>query len=261
MRRRVRWIKRMREEAEREKDVDMYKTVEEVFDAFTLGHIYRLESRNVILELKGVVSSGKEARVYWAKGKDGDLAVKIYLSATAEFRHSIRKYIVGDPRFERVPQRNFRRLIYEWARKEYRNLKRLHESGVRVPKPIALSGNVLVMEFLGEEGFRAPLLMEAYQQLGERDLMVVYEDIKVQMERMVCKARLVHADLSPFNIMIWRGKPYIIDVSQSVQVDHPHAVEFLERDIENMESFFSKLIDGVDLGGVRGACLKCLRGE
>ena len=244
-RRRARWLKRQREEEERRKDRDLLKTVEEVFDSFTMGHIYRLESKGVIWELKGVVSAGKEARVYWAKSKNGDdLAVKIYLSATAEFRKSIKKYIIGDPRFENIPSGNFRRLIYEWTRKEYRNLKRLHESGVRVPRPVAYSGNVLVMEFLGENGYRAPLLVEEADNLDEQFMEEILTDLAVQIERIVCKAKLVHADLSEYNIMLWMEKPWIIDVAQAVHHDHPYALEFLERDVGNIVDFFSSYIDG-----------------
>ncbi|GAB6148157.1 serine protein kinase RIO [Stetteria hydrogenophila] len=243
-RRRARWLKRRREEEERRKDRDLTKTVEEVFDSFTMGHIYRLESKGVIWELKGVVSAGKEARVYWAKSRSGeDLAVKIYLSATAEFRKSIKKYIIGDPRFEDIPQGDFRRLIYEWARKEYRNLKRLHEAGVRVPRPIAWSGNVIVMEFIGENGYRAPLLAEEAESLSQEELEGILRELAVQVELIACKARLVHADLSEYNVMLWQGKPWIIDVAQAVHPSHPYALEFLERDVRNITSFFRKHLD------------------
>jgi len=257
--RRARWIKRRRDEERRRKDRDLTKTVEEVFDTFTLQHVYRLEARGIIWELKGVVSSGKEARVYWAKARDGrDLAVKIYLSATAEFRKSIRKYIEGDPRFETIPKGNFRRLIYEWTRKEYRNLRRLREAGVRVPQPIAFSGNVLVMEFLGEEGRRAPLLAEAAQELAKEELMEAFQDVKSQVKLMVCGAGLVHADLSEYNIMYWREKPWIIDVAQAVHLGHPHSLEFLERDVRNIYSFFAEHIDPGSPGELLGELRPCL---
>ncbi len=246
-RRRARWLKRLREEAERRKDRDLTKTVEEVFDSFTMGHIYRLEARGVIEELKGVVSAGKEARIYWAKARDGrDLAIKIYLSATAEFRKSIKRYIIGDPRFEEIPSGNFRRLIYEWARKEYRNLKRLHESGVRVPEPIAHSGNIVVMEFLGRDGYRAPLLVEAAPDMEAGELEAVLADLAVQVHMIACRARLVHADLSEYNVMLWPDEktPWVIDVAQAVHHNHPHALEFLERDVDNLAGFFSRHLDG-----------------
>ncbi len=255
----ARWYKRRREEERRRKDADLLKTVEEVFDSFTLAHVHRLEARGIIWELKGVVSAGKEARVYWAKARDGrDLAVKIYLSATAEFRKAIRKYIEGDPRFESIPKGNFRRLIYEWTRKEFRNLRRMRDAGVRVPEPIAFSGNVLVMEFLGEEGRRAPLLVEAVEELDEDEILEIYHEVVEQMRLITCKAGLVHADLSEYNIMVWEGKPWIIDVAQAVHHDHPHSVEFLLRDINNIVDFFAEHIDPGDTDTLREELLGCL---
>ena len=245
----------------RRKDRDLIKSVEEVFDSFTLGHMRRLEWRGVIWELKGVISSGKEARVYWARSRNGeDLAVKIYLSATAEFRHGIRKYILGDPRFENIPKNNFRKLIYEWTRKEFRNLKRMYRAGVRVPKPIAFSGNVLVMDFIGEKGYRAPLLIEVVDELDNKEIEDIYKEIAYQLQKIVCGARLVHADLSEFNIMVWKGVPWIIDVSQAVEHTHPLAGEFLERDIANLTRFFSRYTD-LDLADEMEAVRGCLLHE
>jgi len=62
-------------------------TLEEVFDRATLMVIYQFLNSGVIYEVHGVVNAGKEARVYLGKNKEGkDLAVKIYLTASAEFR-------------------------------------------------------------------------------------------------------------------------------------------------------------------------------
>ncbi len=259
---RNRWLKREREELlNRRKDRDLTKTVEEVFDYITLGHLYRLETRGVLWEIKGVVSSGKEARIYWAKSRKGeDLAVKIYLSFTAEFRKSIRKYIEGDPRFENVSKNDFRKLIYEWTRKEFRNLKRLREAGVRVPNPIAFQGNILVMEFLGEKGYRAPLLVEVVDDLDFDDLLSIWNDIKAQLKKMICDAGLIHSDLSEYNIMLWKDRPWIIDVAQAVHINHPSSRDFLERDLRNLNYFFGKRLDiHKDIELLRGDVLECLR--
>jgi len=78
-------------------------TVEEVFDQTTRMVIFDLLNSGILYELNGVVSSGKEARVYWGTAKDGtDLAVKIYLTSSAEFKRGMHKYIEGDPRFKDV---------------------------------------------------------------------------------------------------------------------------------------------------------------
>jgi RIO kinase 1 len=59
----------------------------------------------------------------------------------------------------------------------------------------------------------------------------------------------VHADLSEYNIIYHEGHLYIIDVSQSVEHDHPSAFDFLRSDIKNVEDFFAKM--GVRCLGLR----------
>jgi RIO kinase 1 len=51
---------------------------------------------------------------------------------------------------------------------------------------------------------------------------------------------IVHADLSEYNILMYRGLPYIIDVGQAVVLEHPSAYDFLKRDIHNIVLFFRK---------------------
>ena len=80
--------------------------------------------------------------------------------ATAEFRESIRKHIIGEPRFQRIANRGPRKLIYAWAKKEFRNLKRMTEVDIRVPKSSAAFKNVLAMEFVGENCRRVPPSVE-----------------------------------------------------------------------------------------------------
>ena len=56
---------------------------------------------------------------------------------------------------------------------------------------------------------------------------------------------LIHADLSEYNLLYWKGVIYFIDVSQSLEHDHPSAIEFLKRDICNVNDYFQK--NGVDI--------------
>jgi RIO kinase 1 len=136
----------------------------------------------------------------------------------------------------------------------------MRRAGVNVPEPIAFSGNILVMEFLGEEGYRAPLLVEVIEELPVDTIEKMYKQVIEQMKLIVCKAKLVHVDLSEYNIMLWQGKPWIIDVSQAVEHSHPLAKEFLERDISNITRFFTKYTD-LDLEDEVGEAKKCLATE
>jgi RIO kinase 1 len=212
-------------------------TLEEVFDQSTRMVLYHFLTSGVLDEVHGVVNAGKEARVYWGKTKDGkDLAVKIYLTSSAEFKKGMLKYIEGDYRFKGV-KRDTRSLISTWAQKEFRNLEQASRAKVRVPKPVAVMNNVLVMEFIGKDGVNAPSLKEQPPKYPSR----VYNILLTFLARLYRKAELVHGDLSEYNIMIWKGKPVIFDVAQAVPTSHPMAEFFLRRDLANVNRFFNRL--------------------
>jgi RIO kinase 1 len=212
-------------------------TVEEVFDQSTRMIIYRFLSSGVLNELYGVVSSGKEARVYSAKNKEGqEIAVKIYLTSSADSKKAMIKYIDGDQRFKGV-KRDTKSLISVWAQKEFRNLEQADKAKVRVPKPVAVQNNVLVMEFIGKNGVHAPSLKDE----SPPDPVKTYKLLLTYMVRLYRKAELVHGDLSEYNLMMYKGKLVMFDMSQSVPTSHPLAQFLLSRDISNVNRFFSRL--------------------
>ncbi|HFC49116.1 MAG TPA: serine protein kinase RIO [Thermofilum sp.] len=221
------------------KDSELFEVVEEVFDYRTLMALYDLLNRGIIWKMYGAVASGKEARIYWAEDKHGrDLAVKIFLVSTAEFRKSRLIYIEGDPRFKRVSGK-IRDIVRVWCSKEFRNLQRAHDVGVRVPEPIAYKENILVMEFIdaGIRGVPAPLLKEAPPQ----DPNEAYKWVISSIEALYLKGKLIHADLSEYNILNKGEDLYIIDWGSAVHINHPHADEFLLRDLRNVTRYFERL--------------------
>ncbi len=221
----------------RVKDKDLFETVEEVFDRATLMALYELINRGFIRVMHGVVNAGKEARVYWAEDADGlNVAVKIYLTSTSEFKRSMLPYIEGDPRFK-FAKRDVRSIIYVWARKEYANLRKAFQVGIRVPKPIAVNKNILIMDFIGDEGVPAPLLKDYIPE----DVENLFREVLKFIQLLYLKAGMVHADLSEYNIMVYNDKPVIIDWGQAVILSHPMADEFLVRDINNILRFFSRI--------------------
>ena len=225
------------EEERREKRDEQYQVLEEVFDKSTLMVIYDLLNKGVIKQLLGVVKSGKESRIYRGVGPSEEyFAVKIYLTVSAEFKRGMVPYIEGDPRFKEI-KHDSRSLVYAWAQKEFKNLIKALDAGVRVPKPIIVEKNVLIMEFIGQDGMGAPTLKE----VAPRNPKTMYKIVLSNIRRLYRKAGLVHGDLSEYNIMNDGGKPVIFDVGQSVLVGHPWAKELLLRDIYNLNAYFSKL--------------------
>lgn len=225
----------------REKRSEELEALEQVFDKSTLMVIYHMLDTGKLSRISGVVRSGKEARIYWALGpKKNEIAVKIYLTLSAEFKKGRLAYIEGDPRFQRI-RTDTRSLVYTWAQKEFRNLKQAHEARIRVPNPIAVQKNVLLMGFIGKNGEPAPLLRESVPKNPRK----VYEELISFLRLLYQKASLVHGDLSEYNIMVWRGRPVLFDLSQAVATEHPMADRLLMRDILNLNRYFGQI--GVEI--------------
>jgi len=248
-----RWLKREERQLpkgkKKKRDYRDTKIEQYVFDLPTLETLYKFTKRGIIKALGGPVSRGKEAVVFHALGaSDQELAIKVYKVSTSNF-NAMLDYMIGDPRFEHI-KRDRRSVIFAWARKELKNLKRAFDAGVPVPEPIACNNNVLVMEFIGAEGIAAPRLRDIPIEILQRDfdLNELLTCIVGYLKSLYKKANLVHADLSEFNILM-RGymenelevEPVLIDMGQSLLLSHPNADEFLRRDVGNIVFFFNRL--------------------
>ena len=253
------WLKREEKPLprgkKRKKDYRDRKTELYVLDIPTLETLYKFSKRGIIKALGGPVSRGKEAVIFHAIGaEEEELAIKMYKISTSNF-HVMLDYIIGDPRFENI-KRDRRSIVFAWARKEYKNLKRAFDAGVCVPEPIAYDKNVLIMEFIGKEEIAAPRLKDIPVEVLELDfdLEELFWRIISEIKTLYNRGRLVHADLSEFNILM---KGYaerevagvskieielvIIDMGQSLLLEHPNADAFLKRDVKNIVVFFNKL--------------------
>ena len=210
------------------------KTFGEVFDKSTLLLLGRLISNKVLEQMDFPLATGKEANVFRALTPEHEfVAVKIYRTSNLTFKH-IQTYLDGDPRFK-YGLKNRREIIDEWAKKEYKNLERLHQAKVRVPRPLKRIHNILIMEYIGDEHQAAPMLKD----VELKDPKKIFTELLLFIRRMY-KVEVVHADLSPYNVLMYHEKPYVIDVGQAVLLEHPSALEFLKRDIHNVVQHFKK---------------------
>ena len=235
-------LRRREERYDRERRVRIkvgedLETMEEVFDGRTLMTVMHMLNTGRLSELQGAMKSGKESRIYHGiDPKGNELAVKIYLTSSSIFRQGRLKYIRGDPRFKDIPH-DTRSLIDQWASKEFKNLQLAKEAGLAVPTPIYVEKNVLLMEFIGKNGVPAPHLREVPLQAASS----WYDKIVEMLQDLYNKAKLVHGDLSEYNILVPDGYPMLIDFAQAVTIEHPEAREFLKRDIENLNNYFKGL--------------------
>lgn len=222
----------------RAKDKSDRATTEQVLDPRTRMILFKLLSRGYVSEINGCVSTGKEANVYHATSSEGDCAIKVYKTSILVFKDRD-KYVTGEFRFRHGYSRhNPRKMVCLWAEKEMRNLSRLYQHGIPCPQPIILRSHVLVMKFLGNNGWPYPKLKDI--DISESKAREIYLECVLIMRRLYHHCKLVHADLSEYNILYGNSTPYIIDVSQSVEHDHPQALEFLRKDCTNITEFFRK---------------------
>lgn len=228
-------------------------TSEQVLDPRTRMILLQMINRNIVSEVHGCVSTGKEANVYHATSipetdHDGapqtlQRAIKIYKTSILVFKDRD-KYMTGEYRFRQGYNKSSNRaMVKVWAEKEMRNLKRLYAAGIPTPEPIYLRSHVLVMSFLGDKkGWSAPRLRDA--EFTAADAATQWRKLYLQtvgyMRIMFQTCRLVHGDLSEYNMLYHNDKLWVIDVSQSVEHDHPRSLEFLRMDIKNISDFFAR---------------------
>jgi RIO kinase 1 len=230
-------------------------TNEQVLDPRTRMILLQMINRDIVSEVNGVISTGKEANVYHAlsSSPDGDSpdmhrAIKVYKTSILVFKDR-EKYVAGEHRFRHgYNKSNNRAMVKVWAEKEMRNLKRIYACGIPCPEPVYLRLHVLAMSFVGDsKGTAAPRLkdVEFVDSDSQARWRKVYIEILSYMKTMYQDCKLVHADLSEYNILYHQDKPWIIDVSQSVEHDHPRSLDFLRMDIKNINDFFKRKDVGV----------------
>ena len=105
------------------------------------------------------------------------------------------------------------------------------------------------MGFLGDaKGWPAPRLhdvtLEGSTEEVDTRWRALYRQVLGYLRTMYHTCRLVHADLSEYNLLYQQGKLFVIDVSQSVEHDHPRSLEFLRMDVKNITHFLQRR--GVD---------------
>ncbi len=221
------------------KSKDKFKIYKNVFDEFTLKTLFKLSSQDHFDELMSPVRIGKESNIFLAETKHNEyVIVKIYRLHSCNFNQMF-SYIRTDPRFLNL--KNQRRLvIFKWVQREYRNLLLAREK-INVPKPITFLNNIIVMESIGNNK-PAPQLKDDLPKDIKGFSQAILDSVK-----KLASLGLIHADLSEFNILNYKQKPYFIDFSQGTSIKDPNALKYLRRDLINISRFFKKhkvIIDG-----------------
>jgi len=171
---------------------------------------------------------GKEADVYDALNpKRVRIAVKFHRLGRISFRQTVRKRGYTTEHISWLFQSRLA------AEKEFQALKLVFQHGVAVPEPISQNRHVLVMGMI--EGAE----LAEYKEIPEPKK--VLKEILRNVRKAYLKARVIHADLSEYNVIL---KPdmhiLIIDWPQYVTKEHPNAQQLLTRDVKNILRFFRR---------------------
>ncbi|GMH89103.1 hypothetical protein TrVE_jg11706 [Triparma verrucosa] len=262
------------------------KTADGALDANVLQVIRKAIDAQIIDACHGCVKEGKEAQIFYAYRNQSTppplppaptytpphVAVKV-MKRIQDFRNR-GSYVDGDVRFHRKAFKDYdkRDQVALWAEKEFRNLTRSFLAGVAVPRPIMFKQNLLMMNFLGDDGFPAPNLKDVENMDGfssAKRVVHYYCETIVGVKRLYICAQLIHGDLSEYNIMlvpseqirqqvssvedqdlddpskrlpVKTNRIVLIDFAQAVQKSHPEGEKLLLRDVNRVNKFFSKYI-------------------
>ena len=212
---------------------EKFDTFENVFDQRTVRNLFELAGKGYFdNNTLSPIKIGKEANIFSAKKKDGSkVIIKIYRVNTCDFNRMF-DLLQRDPRFPKLTK-NKRKIVNSWASREFKNLHRARDAGVRVPTPYLIKENILLIEFIGDEQPAKQI-----KDLIPEDKEFLDETI-VNMKKLY-KENLVHGDLSQFNILNYHNEPVFIDLSQTMEMNTIFSDDILERDIRNIANFFNK---------------------
>jgi RIO kinase 1 len=219
---------------------------------------------------RGVIKTGKEADVHLVERTLGDrtnlLAAKRYRDLDERAFRNDAKYRrrLGDRRVDlAIAQGTRAGLTFKaqlWLETEFDALGRLWEAGAPVPYPVQKLGVEVMMEYLGDEDEAAPRLINAVAGRSKAEKADLFAQLREAL-RIMTSCGLVHGDLSPYNLLVWEDRLYVIDLPQAVDpILQPEGLAVLQRDVENLCKWFaSKGVREADPVDVYRELLELLR--
>jgi RIO kinase 1 len=213
---------------------------------------------SLITDVLGLVRGGKEANVYCCRAHPSTgtelLAAKVYrprmlrnLKNDAVYKEG--RAFLGDDGKNLQDHRSLRAIrkktrvgseltITSWIEHEFQTLRRLHQAGASVPRPVIQANNAILMGYIGEAGHPAPTLNTVRLVPGEAEAL--FELLRQDVERMLAND-LIHADLSAYNVLYWQGTVTVIDFPQVVDpLRNPRGYDLLARDLHRLCQYFDR---------------------
>ncbi len=225
-----------------------------------LNSLRSFYDQDLITDVLALVKGGKEASVYRcaANPVTGDtlLAAKVYRPRMFRQLRNDRMYregraiLTAEGRAVKKNEHRTMRAIGKktafgvevahtsWLMYEYTTLQRLYQAGAAVPKPVVASENAILMSYIGDDRMAAPLLSEVRLDRGEMALL--FDEVLRNIHLML-QHKVVHGDLSAYNILYWEGEITLIDFPQVTDVlTNRNAYVILQRDVTRICEYFAR---------------------
>lgn len=274
MRPRKAWkIKPGRKVEQQEKDLELFLEQRDELRDYSFSYEASRHERQWILDSLGVfhdmqwfsdlirlVKGGKEASVYQCiAGPDSPvdgkyIAAKVY--RPRRFRNLRNDHLYREGRAEldasgipiirekmvkAIQQKSDygREVMHQsWLEHEFNTMKLLQSAGGDIPVPYASGENAILMDFIGDADGAAPTLNTV--ELEGHEARTLFERILFNIELMLTKER-VHADLSAYNILYWKGEITLIDFPQSISPhENKSAYLIFQRDMRRICEYFAR---------------------
>jgi RIO kinase 1 len=203
----------------------------------------------LISEVMELVRGGKEATVFRCRAGErrggGYLAAKVYRPRRYRRFRDDADYqsgrVILDARARRAAKKRtaFGHEVHQglWVAAEFETQQMLFDAGVDVPRPVECGGDVIVMEWIGDDTGPAPQLKDV--KLSAPDAAAMFRRLLGNVETLLAHNR-IHGDLSPFNVLVRHGRPILIDFPQAVDPRmNRNAYMLLHRDIDNLCRHFA----------------------
>jgi RIO kinase 2 len=204
-----------------------YCLINASYDVLAFNAFYQ---KKVLCSVGSEIGMGKESQVFIAMTPENTkCAVKIHRLGAASFRQvrKLRNYIQNR---KHISWLYINRLS---AESEFEGLVRAYDLHLNTPKPIAQNRNALVMQLF--EGQHLNSFRELDNPRETLDTILQY------IFRFFTEAKLIHCDLSEFNILIDpKQNVQIIDFPQWEPANHYNWKFYLTRDLQNISAFFER---------------------
>jgi len=219
------------------KEETYVKILERGLDILSIWNFVKHEKIERVLARIG---KGKESEVYSAIDREKNwYVVKLHRYYSLEFKRIKQSLAYSAIKF-RGEELKLKEYLIDIpkakAQVEFHALQKVFEIGVNVPKPIDLDRHAVLTEMIWDmPGIPSKLLKDINLKNPKDALEIILEDY----EKILKEAKIVHGDLSEFNIMITKnGEIFYIDWPQAVPIDYENAKQLAERDIQNILNYF-----------------------